>query len=350
MTDPFSESEARKVDTGNVIGIYDKWPDIAREGFRTSIDIPGGRLKSACVMGMGGSAAGGEILAGWLAGAMGSEVAVYKGRLPSGRLKDSLAIACSASGETQETIDMMKQAIDRGAKVVAITAGGRLREAAEKRGVPVVKMPIFPAPRYSLPFIIFASLSIISRAFSLDSEAAAQKAFAGMDSEGKRISIRTPAPQNESKLLAARLLHKTPAIYGARVTRGVGIRFENVLNENSKKHAHFDEIPDVLHNEVEAWEDSNRDFFPVFIRHLAETSIESRKADALANLLRSELQGQEEERGPYEVWGRGRSSLCQLLTMVYRLDLVSYYIAVGLGVNPFPTRLIDSLKAGQSST
>jgi hypothetical protein len=47
---------------------------------------------------------------------------------------------------------------------------------------------------------------------------------------------------------------------------------------------------------------------------------------------------------PIEVRGRGKSNLAQLVSMVYRLDMVSYYIALGLGRDPFPTRLIDAIK------
>jgi hypothetical protein len=47
---------------------------------------------------------------------------------------------------------------------------------------------------------------------------------------------------------------------------------------------------------------------------------------------------------PVEVRGRGRSDLAQLVTMVYMLDWASYYVAIGMGRDPFPTRLMDRMK------
>jgi len=120
----------------------------------------------------------------------------------------------------------------------------------------------------------------------------------------------------------------------------VGIRFKNVLNENSKKHSHFDGIPDVFHNEVEAWHDPTTDFIPIFLRHSLEGDRDRTREDMMVDML------SKARKGPIQVRGRGESSLEQLASMMYRLDLVSYYTAIGLGRDPFPTTFLDALKKG----
>lgn len=338
MPDLFSKAQVNKIDTRGVHRTYERWPSLAREGFRVEAGLPRGGLRKAYVLGMGGSASGGDIVASWLTDRPGVEMAVFKGQLPIGDLSDGLAIACSASGQTEETIEMMKTAVARGATAVSISAGGRLMEVSRALRIPHIMMPQVVAPRYMLPFMVFACLSVTNRGLGLACEREAEDAFTEIEAEARVVGLDVPRSKNPSKRLALELLHKVPAIYGARVTRGVGIRFKNVLNENSKKHAHFDGIPDAFHNEIEAWEDARSDFTPVFLRHSHESRRDREREDRMVKIL------EKAGKKPVQVRGRGKSSLAQLVTMVYRLDMVSYYIALGLGRDPFPTPLIDRLK------
>lgn len=328
----------RKVDLSSVHRTYERWPDMARSGFDVEFNLPRAGFRKAYVLGMGGSAAGGDIIASWLSDRPKFEVTTFKGQLPVRSMNDVLAIACSASGRTKETIEMMKIAVRRGATVVSVSAGGKLMEVSRRLGVPHIMMSEVVAPRYMLPFIIFSCLAVINKGLGLDCEDEAKDAFREMESEGQTVGINTPASKNPSKQLAISVLGKTPAIYGSRSTRGAGIRFKNALNENAKRHAIFDELPDIFHNEIEAWDGPRAEFVPVFLRHHAETRRERAGANAMVEIL-SEL-----KTNPIEIRGRGRSSLAQIVTMVYRLDVTSYYVAIGNGRDPFPTRLLDRLK------
>ncbi|MBI3858788.1 MAG: hypothetical protein HY296_00895 [Thaumarchaeota archaeon] len=327
-----------KTDRRGVYSAYAEWPKMARMGFGSKADLRRLEFRRAFVMGMGGSAAGGDILASWLAGRGRAQLSVFKGQLPPGDLGDALAIACSVSGQTEETIRMMKEAVARGATVVSMSSGGTLQAEAKKRKVPHVAMPRVLAPRYNLPFMVFACLSLLNDGMGLRCAEDARESFSEMNSTWKDIGVDSPASTNPSKALALRLMNGTPVIYGSRVTRGVGIRFKNVLNENAKKHAHFDIIPDAFHNDVESWEDPSVDFRPVFLRHSEEDKRDAARTDAMSRLLAKA------GKSPAEVRGRGKSSLSEIVTMVYILDMVSYYVAIGLGRDPFPVRLIERLK------
>jgi glucose/mannose-6-phosphate isomerase len=338
LAEQFPLSLVDRIDSRKVHETYARWPSLAREGFGSGLKPPRIRPRKAYFLGMGGSAAGGDILASWLYDRPGVEVAVFKGQLPIEDMSEALAIACSASGDTVETISMLKTAVERHATAVSISSGGRLLEVSKELGVPHLMMPKIVAPRYMLPFIIFACVSLLNKAFRLECEAEVDDAITEMGEEGRKVGLDSPMPENQAKALALRLLKMTPVIYGSRVTRGVGIRFKNVLNENSKKHALFDGIPDVFHNEIEAWEEKEKGFAPVFLRHSAEGQGDRTRTDSMVRIL--------SDRGaqPIELRGRGATSLAQLVTMAYRLDMVSYYTAIALRRDPFPTRLIDDLK------
>ncbi len=340
MSDSFSAQNAGRIDSRRVYEVYEKWPSLAREGFGVRVEQAGKGLRKAYVLGMGGSASGGDIIVGWLAHRPEVEMAVFKGQLPIGDMGDALAIACSASGQTEETIEMLRGAVERHATVVSIGGGGKLKEVSESLGIPFIGMPKVVAPRYMLPFFVFSTLAVVNKGLELGCEEEAEDAFSAMEVEGKDVRLTSDAPRNGAKSIASSILGRTPSIYGARVTRGAGIRFKNVLNENAKIHAHFDRIPDAFHNEIEAWEDPRTDFLPIFLRHRQEAERDRARADKMFSILA------EGGKGPLQVSGRGGTSLAQLMSMVYRLDMTSYYVAVGLGRDPFPTRNIDALKKG----
>jgi glucose/mannose-6-phosphate isomerase len=325
-------------DRGNVHRTYENWPVLARSGFDAEPDLPRVGFKKVYVLGMGGSAAGGDIIASWLSNRPEFEIATFKGYLPITNMSDSLAIAISASGQTEETIEMMKVAVQRGAATISISAGGKLEEVSRKLGVSHVMMPEIVAPRYMLPFIVFCCLSIVDRGLGLDCQYEAGDTFREMETEGREIGVNTPTPNNPSKQLALSILEKIPVVYGSRSTRGAGVRFRNVFSENAKRHAIYGEIPEIFHNEIEAWQDPSLEFAPIFLRHPAETGSVRAKTDAMVGIL-ADL-----KKNPVEVKGRGKTNLAQLVTMVYRLDMVSYYVAICGGRDPLPTRLIDRLK------
>ncbi|MDV3278597.1 MAG: hypothetical protein LYZ69_09085 [Nitrososphaerales archaeon] len=338
MKSNLSFSRVKMIDRKAVYMAYRDWPSLARSGFEARFELPPTEFKQTFVLGMGGSAAGGDIISGWLSPRQGVELSVFKGRVPVHDMKGTLAIACSASGGTQETIAMMQTAARRGATVVSISSGGKLEEESKKLGLQHIAMPEVVAPRYMLPFIVFSCLAVANRGMDLGCEEEAREAVSSLGKERGTVDVEVADAENPSKQLARKLVKKNPVVYASEVTRGVGIRFKNAMNENAKRHAFFDLMPDLFHNEVQSWEDTSRDFLPIFLRHAEESPLERRKTDAFVTVLK--------KRGtrPLEIHGSGSGSLSQLITMAYQLDMASYYVAIALGRDPLQTRMIDRLK------
>ncbi len=336
--DPFSPELAGRVDREKVIETYRAWPRLAEQGMEVRPDVGLRRYKRVYILGMGGSAAAGDILSSWFFYEHQVDAQVCKGMIGATDLRGSLAIAISASGETEETLSMLKTAADGNATVVSISYGGALAEESEKRGIPHIQMPKVVAPRYMLPFMVFSSVAVADRALGLDSSTEAREAVDGMKRLAAKIDVGVPLGRNPSKQVALRLLQGYPAVYATKSTRGVGIRFKNCVNENAKSHATYDEMPELFHNEVQAWEDRAARFVPVMLRDSTESERDARLAGRFASILGSL------GRNPVVVRGAGAALLTRLMTMVYELDLATYYLAVARGNDPFPTRLINRLK------
>ncbi len=339
MEPDFSRSAIGRIDSGSIRDAYRSWPSLAEQGAKVAVRLRQGAFRRVLFLGVGGSASAGDIISGWMSIRHRLPFSVHKGYIPERDLRNSLAIACSASGETKETLQMTEWALRCGAYVVTLSSGGKLARLSKKKGIPHVNLPEIVAPRYILPFLLFATISILRRKFELagvDEEV--EDAIREMRELAGRVDVTVPMARNESKQLGLALVKPIPKIYGSTVTRGAALRFKNVLNENAKKHASVDFAPELFHNEIEAWEGGGENFLPVFLRHPKEPISESRRLEAMIGVIA--------ETGvrPLVVSGRGRTDLAQLLTLVYKLDFASYYTAIGRRVDPLPTRLLDRVK------
>ncbi len=104
------------------------------------------------VLGMGGSGVAGEILR-----AIGKEqlrvpvVLVGDYSLPSFVDSSTLVFAVSFSGQTEETLEAAETAVRKGARLIAVSGGGRLAELAVANRAPVFPiMPGLPQPRVAV--------------------------------------------------------------------------------------------------------------------------------------------------------------------------------------------------------
>ncbi len=329
-----------QVDKRKIYTIYEDWPRFATEAWEQRVSCPSGRFDRVVYLGIGGSAAAGDIISDWMLSTGGAELSVFKGDLPRLKVENALVIACSASGNTEETVRMAERINKRTSKIAVISSGGRLERFAKRNRLPFVRIPLLVAPRYTLSSVLFASLAVLREASVIkkaDSEVT--ETISAMKKIASRISSSVPITRNPSKQLARDLANSKPKIYGSSVTKGLATRFKNSLNENAKMHVTAAYAPDLFHNEVESWEREHAGhFLPVVLRHSRESSYEKTNIDRLVKILAGK--GVKTK----QVSGLGKSSLSQLVSMAYSLDFAAYYAAIERGVDPFEIQLIDKLK------
>ena len=338
MRDQLGPSLISRVDRSDIYSSYAEWPELAARGYSSSRFKPRAEHRRLAILGMGGSASAGDIISGWLAARGGPETVVYKGSLPKMDMGDTLALACSASGGTLETIQMAGRALANGAEVVGISSGGRLKEDVERAGMTYLRVPEAKAPRYMLPFMLFACVGVVDAAFRLSSGGEVGEAIASLRKVWAGAKADVPPPGNGAKALALEIGRRVPKVYGTGVTRGVGVRFCNAVNENAKANAFFEEVPEAMHNDVETWEVPHQAFVPVMLKSSSDDGTLAARLGWLAAALRRKgapVLTVEGERGP---------PLAELVSLAYRLDLVSYYMAMARKVDPLPTKLLTSLR------
>ena len=317
--------------------VRDAWA-IAR---RASLPPAYGDVRSVVVAGMGGSAIGGDLAAALVANELRIPMSVHRDYgLPAYVGRDTLVIASSYSGNTEETLSAFEEARKRGAKVIAITTGGRLAELAKGGGYPVITFTYAARPRATLGYsltLVLGALSRIGLARDLGADIETSLAEVARLQERVHEGART----NEAKKLAVALAGKVVFAYGAGVMGVMARRVKGQWNENAKNWAAFDVLPELDHNAVVGFPEpaiAKQALVVLMLRSSQDTGRHRVRWEVTRELL--DQAGIEH----HTIELPGSSALSEVLQMTYFTDHVSFYVALLNGADPSPNRSIDFLK------
>jgi glucose/mannose-6-phosphate isomerase len=300
--------------------------------------------KEIVILGMGGSAIAGSVFRAVTARTTRSPVYVVRGYdLPAFAGEQTLVVACSHSGNTEETLSAFDQALVAGAMPVVVSTGGQLREIARRRGLPALGYQYDGEPRSAIGHQLLALIAIGERTnVLLDQARAVEEAVAALRALRERIGAQVPLKRNAAKQVAARLQGRLPVVVGAGLFSEAAYRWRTQFAENSKCWAVAEELPELGHNSIVGF-GLPRELLPqlhvVFLSHPALPPTLVRHVGAIADEL--DLVGVSHEL----VDAEGERPLTQLLTAILFGDYVSYYLAMLYGVEPSPVAPIQRLKA-----
>ena len=214
------------------------------------------KISNVVILGMGGSAIGGDIVRR-LALAE-SKVPVFVHRdygLPAFVGENTLVIASSYSGNTEETLSAFTKSVATRAKKLAITSGGKLKDLAEKEGIPVFVIDYQAPPRAAFPHNFVPLVGIFQKLGVLgDKSADLQEAVDILKKLSGDLIETRPLGSNPAKQLATKLRGRVAVIYGTEMFSEVAQRWKGEFNENSKAWSFFETFPELNHNAVVGYE------------------------------------------------------------------------------------------------
>lgn len=292
-------------------------------------------INKVLIIGMGGSG---------IAGSFVKSLMGKYGKVPVLTLNDytvpkwvdeqTLIIASSYSGNTEETIGAVKELINTGIKIVSVTSGGSLYDISVENGFDIVRIPDnWPAPRACLGYSIVAQLSILNKLglFELDYEKELLESIKLLKKESDSI-------KDEAKNISDRLIDKFPIIYSNSDFEPLAIRFKQQLNENSKMLAHHAIVPEMNHNELVGWASKYDNFAVIFIK----SDLYSSRINARIQLSKEIILNHADTL--IEIEAKGKSILEQFLYLVNLTDWISVYLAQSKGVDVMEIANINHLK------
>ncbi len=301
------------------------------------------RANKVVILGMGGSAIGGDLVSSLVAPEARLPVIVHRDyNLPAFVDDSTLVIASSYSGMTEETLSAFEQALKTGAKKLVTTTGGKLKTMAEASGIPVFTLDYQAQPRAALPWGLLPLLCFLQKlGFTSDKSADVAETVEVLQKLSPRINESAPASRNPAKQLAARLYGHLPVIYGAGAVAEVARRWKTQINENGKAWVFHEVFPELNHNAVVGYQ------FPA---ELAASMVVIMLDSPLLPhriRLRYRLTGEildQSKVSHQTVEGEGASPLSQIMSLVLFGDYVSCYLAILYKVDPSPVKVVDYLK------
>lgn len=342
------EGEILANDPGEMLKALWNLPDQCADAQRIAgeFDPPPDYAAINCVMvtGLGGSAIGGDLLRVYVAGKAGVPVVVNRDYIIPRFVSDkTLVFAVSYSGNTEETLSAYDQAREKGAKLIALTTGGKLGQRARRDGVPVIAIPAGISPRAAtgylfIPIVVtLAKLNIIPDVTGEIGDLI--KTLAGLR---EKFKPAVPVSVNPAKQIAQRLFNKIPLIWGAAGTTEVAAaRWKGQINENGKSLTYWNILPELNHNEIVGFEkpvELLKQLAVVILRDRDDHPRVQKRIEVSKTII------QDKVSGVIEVASTGSSVLARTYSLTYTGDYVSVYLAALYGTDPTPVKMIDYLK------
>ena len=297
-------------------------------------------ISNIIISGLGGSAISADLIKNYLGNEIAIPIIVNRNyNLPKFASKNTLFIASSYSGNTEETISALKQAIELGCKIVCITTGGEVESIAKSKKLNCIKVQPGFQPRYSLGLSFFSLLKVFQELNLISDQT---KIIENVIDLWKQKGIEYSNEGNFAYTFAESLVGFIPVIYSvADSTSAVGYRFKCQLNENSKLHAFHNEIPEMNHNEIIGWESYQEKVFHSKIINIVDETYHSqieKRFEILKDIFSKsgvETLTLKSNEDSYKV---------RLLDLIYLVDWISYYVGVLRGYDPSEIDNIYTLK------
>lgn len=301
-------------------------------------------FENIIICGMGGSAIGGDILRTW--GLNEASVPIIVNRdyhIPRFAGGDTLVIAVSYSGNTEETLQAYQKAKNSGAAIICVTSGGKLADLARKNNDGLAIIPGHLVPRAASGYLL-APVALILEQLTLLPGAREAIAETAQLLEGMQQTLAPQADSanNRARQIAAGLQDSLPLIWGVTgTTEAAAMRWKGQINENAKTPAFFSLFPELNHNEIVGFELPEEILSRTVIIILKDRFGQDRISQRLEITKEIILP---RVKAVIEVESAGISLLARIYSLVYTGDYVSYYLALGYGTDPTPVKAIDYLK------
>jgi glucose/mannose-6-phosphate isomerase len=350
MTD-LDDLRISELDSENVLEAVEHFSEQVAKGWeigRATKGLPeAAGIDSVVVLGMGGSGVSGDVVQAVVEPRLPVPFRTIKsyGPLPEWIGRNTLVVAVSYSGSTEETLAALDEVHARGGRAVTVSSGGPLADLADEYGLAHIEIPSGLQPRASLGYLtlpIFGAMVEVGLVPDLQDDVTESIKVLG-DLE-HRCRRENSSQENPAKDLAKRIVGRVPVIYGGYPLGSVAAyRFKCDLNEYGKTPAFWNQLPELDHNEIVGWnklaEITSQNFVMVMLRDSEEHERVALRFDITRRLIEQNL------AEIVEVHPEGTSAMARLLSLVLVTQLASIYVGLAYEVDPGPVAVIQKLKA-----
>jgi|TARA_R110000782_G_scaffold21472_4_gene57754 glucose/mannose-6-phosphate isomerase len=291
-------------------------------------------FNNVLICGLGGSGIGATIIAQVVADNAKKPILVNNNyKIPHFVDEKTLVIACSYSGNTEETLEMITQAEQKNATIVCVTSGGKLAALAIEKKYNYILIPGGHPPRaaFGLAFPSLFKLLNYYGIINSDYSNEFNKAIELINENESLILV-------EAGAITEKLYKKIPVIYAESSYEGVAVRFRQQINENSKMLCWHHVIPEMNHNELVGWVNKNEDLAVVIFRNEDDYYRNQKRIEISKTVFKKYTST------VIEIHSKGNSKLERALYLIHLGDWISYLLAEKNGVDVVEVDVITHLK------
>lgn len=336
-----------EVDAENMIGEINGLPEQLESAWKLGLSQPLPQMSPVnlvMIAGMGGSAIGGDLLAGVLADRSPVPVIVQRDyTLPAyANGSETLVIISSHSGNTEESLSALSAAIHNRCQVVAVTTGGRLQTVAAQSGITTWIFDHPGQPRAAVGYSFGLLLALMVRLGLIsDPSQEVEAAIELLREQMRSLMVEIPVNQNPAKRMAGQMMGRDVTIFGAGHLAAAARRWKTQINELAKAQAAFEALPEADHNTLAGSSNPEKileQSFKVFL----QSTLDHPQNTIRAKLTMESFLQQGINTDYY--MAKGETKLGQMWSAVQFGDYVAYYLALAYDIDPTPVEVITEFK------
>ena len=331
-----TKEKMNNVDKTRIYEIYDNWPEIAQNALNGNFEeMIKEDISHIVFAGMGGSGTIGDVFASVLS-KTDIHVDVVKGyHLPKTVKKNSLLICTSVSGNTIETITVLKEGIELGCKIIVFASNGKMKDICKNKKIDYREIIMNHSPRASFVGYLYSMIKVLLPILPISNKDVINS-IDELKITKEKINSLNLNDDNVS-LNIAKWIKNIPIIYYPWGLQSVAIRFKNSLHENSKMHVMIDDVIESCHNGIVSWENKST-LQPILIEGENDYIKTKERWLIIKEIF------QEKNIPFYEIKSNNGNILSKLTQLIYMLDYSSIYLAILNNIDPTPVLAIDLIK------
>ena len=301
-------------------------------------------IRQIVIAGMGGSAIGADLLASYAAPTCSVPIIVHRDYdLPAfANGPETLFIASSHSGNTEETLTAFEAALKAKCTIIALSTGGKLAESATSANIPLWKFEHDRQPSAAVGYSFGMLLALFVRAGLIPSDQVdVAETVADMKSQQEALRADVPVYKNPAKRYAGQSVGRWVTVFGSNYLAPVARRWAGQINEVTKAGSNFEFLPEADHNTLAGIlypEDTMLHTHNLFLRAASD----HRRNRLRSNLTRKAFMLEGLSTDAYDA--KGKTPLSQIWTALHFGDYLAYYLAMSYGIDPTPVDALVNLK------
>ncbi|MBL7996328.1 bifunctional phosphoglucose/phosphomannose isomerase [bacterium] len=304
----------------------------------TGLKTSAADVRNIVICGMGGSAIAGDFVKQIFSDHLSIPINVNRDyTLPPYVNEKTLVILSSYSGNTEETVSAFNDAVRHNARIITISTGGAIKELSNNNSIPHIAIPGGFQPRQAIGYSLVTLFRMMEHLFMESHDANLISGNIAWINEKQKL-WSSPSG-NELWNWAEHLSVQPVIIYSSEKMFPAALRFKGQICENAKLLAFANTLPEMNHNEIVGWDgvQSSAPFSVMLIRDAGDHPQIQKRFDILKKIL-------SKKTALYEMYSEGPDSFSKFMSLIYRGDWLSYFMAIVRKTDPTPVDIITQFK------